>query len=313
MSSLPAEDRMPIPLTRAQQMENAAFLRHLQRTGNATTAARALGVTPRKFNWRRGRYSAFALRWDAALAMAHAALSGARAGTAVPSSAEPNICRTKGGQRQLRRAQTGLVDHAARQRFLAALCATANVSLSAAAGCHSASTFYRIRDRDPGFAREWRLALEMGYERLKMALLESTLAESFADDDWRRNDPPAIPPMTANQALQLMYLHQKEVHTLNEPPHLKRRRGESREAHSFRLAAMYEAGLEEARLKYRIAEAERLARGEPTYHRWAPGELPDLSQVTGWSKAKGKPPTDPTRALFGGWRLEDIPEAKDRS
>ena len=80
--------------------------------------------------------------------------------------------------------------------------------------------------------------------------------------------------------------------------------------HSFRLAAMYEAQQEREAMKFRIAEAERLARGEPTHQRWAPGELPDLSQVTGWSKASGKPPTDASRALFGGWRLGDIPAGK---
>ena len=44
---------VPNLLTRAQQMENAAFLRHLRRTGNASTAARALGFTRGRFTWRR--------------------------------------------------------------------------------------------------------------------------------------------------------------------------------------------------------------------------------------------------------------------
>lgn len=59
-----------------------------------------------------------------------------------------------------------------------------------------------------------------------------------------------------------------------------------------------------------IAEHERRSRGEP----WVFGPehlppkpvLPDLSQVTGWSKAKvQKENYDATRALFGGWRLKD--------
>lgn len=31
--------------------------------------------------------------------------------------------------------------------------------------------------------------------------------------------------------------------------------------------------------------------------------LPDLAQVTGWSRAGGKPAFDENRALFGGWQI----------
>ena len=183
--------------------------------------------------------------------------------------------------------------------------ATANISLSAAAAGHSMTSFYRHRHRDPGFAREWQLALEMGYERLEMALLESWRVESFADDDWRRNDPPAMPPMTASQALHLMNLHQKEARLWSSPGHSPVRPGETSQARSALLGFIYEAKQEQEALKFRIAEAERLARGKPTYHRWAPGDLPDLSQVTGWSKARvSRPPTRRGRCSGdGGWGI----------
>jgi hypothetical protein len=114
--------------------------------------------------------------------------------------------------------------------------------------------------------------------------------------------------MTVNQALQLLYLHQKKVLNLDEPPHSKRRRGESSEAYSYRLGAMHRARQERDREAFRVAEAARLARGEGPY--WSDGEqgdapqLPDLAQVTGWSKADAtKTPHDDARALFGGWRI----------
>ena len=145
-----------------------------------------------------------------------------------------------------------------------------------------------------------------------MALLESGLPEAHEHDEWRSNEPPAMPPMTVNQALQLMYLHQKEARLTAEPWWLKRRPGESREAHSFRLSAMYEEQQERSREAFRVAEAERWERGEPA---WGPaGEdvrrelgLPDLAQVTGWSRKKTA--HDPRRALFGGWRIEDMQRA----
>ena len=40
--------------------------------------------------------------------------------------------------------------------------------------------------------------------------------------------------------------------------------------------------------------------------------LPDLAQVTGWSRADpAKAPRDARRALFGGWRIEDMERAME--
>lgn len=153
---------MPKPLTRAQQLENAAFLRHLRKTGNTCAAVRALCCTRGKFTWRRSRYPAFAIQWDAALVLTHAALTEARAGTTVPPPGQPYIRCSRTGRWQVRQTQAWLVDQAGRQHFLAALSATANVRLAAAAAGFTASALYNRRYRNPAFAREWRLALQMG-------------------------------------------------------------------------------------------------------------------------------------------------------
>lgn len=256
---------------------------------------------------------------------------------------EAVITRRNDGKLQMRRAQPGKLTREAEQGFLAALSATCNVRLAAAAVGASPRAFYRRKRQDPAFAREMRMALERGYERLEMAMLESGLAGSHEHDDWRHNEPPAIPPMTANQALQLMYLHQKEARLLAEPWPVKRRPKESIEAHSIRLSAMYEARIQRDRERFEMAEAERWERGEPA---WGPaGEkvraelgpsirafgatqddpsirrcaatqderegfgLPDLAQVTGWSTADAsKVAHHEGRALFGGWRLEEMEE-----
>jgi len=209
----------------------------------------------------------------------------------------------------------GKLTPAAEQAFLAALSVTCNVSLAAAAVGSCFNAFNRRRRKDPAFAREMRLALARGYEALEAALLESSLPGAHEHDEWRSNDPPAIPPTSANQALQLMYLHQKAVLQLDEPDHVRRRRGESREAHSERLALMAEERARRAREEYEAAEAERRDRGEPPLG--PAGEerfgLPDLAQVTGWSRADpAKAAHDSSRALFGGWRIEDMEEALAR-
>lgn len=346
---------MPRPLSRAQALQNAAFLAALRRTGNARAAARQLGVHRATFTKRRAKHPGFAAAWDAALAIAHAHLNAASARAGEPrraaeaaagdAIAEPRIIRTRGGRLQLRRARPGGLTRAAEQAFLAALGATANVRLSAAAAGFSHAAFYHRRRTSAGFAREMRLALEQGYERLEGALLESAMPASYADDAWRHNDPPPLPPMSTAQALQLLYLHQKEARLWSEPDHIKRRRGESSEAHSFRLSAMYEARLQRDREAFEVAEAARRAgRGAgASPHAPPPPALPDLAQVTGWSKARPEPvegakphaasraddetanarpggesPADDAEftsasgpvyhddvALFGGWRLRD--------
>jgi hypothetical protein len=138
------------------------------------------------------------------------------------------------------------------------------------------------------------------------------VAGSHEHDDWRSNDPPAMPPVSPNQALQLMYLHQKEARLLAEQFPIKRKRGEWREVYNERLARMAEERDRRALEEFEIAEAERHALGQPA---WGPaGEdvrrklgLPDLAQVTGWSRADpSKEAHDPDTALFGGWRMEDL-------
>src|SRR5690606_6133138 len=123
---------------------------------------------------------------------------------------------------------------------------------------------YTRRRQSPAFAREMQLALETGYERVELALMEAALASSYRDDAWRHNDPPAIPSMTADEAMMLLRLHHQSVRLQEEPPHLKRRRGESSEAHSYRLSEMYKARQQRARDAYDIAEAERRAAGIPS-------------------------------------------------
>lgn len=309
-------------LTRAQQLENAAFLRVLRRTGNVRLSAREVGIKYGTVQHRRAQHPAFALAWDAALVMAQAdfeRVGGRASPVAKPDAAraddrghrtrggEQAIVRRNDGKLQVRSAQPGKLTRQCEQAFLAALSATANVRLSAAAAGASVAAFYRRRRKNPAFAREMRLALQTGYERLEMALLETLSPQSHADNAWRHNDPPAMPPMTADQALHLMFLHQKEARLQAEPAHIKRRRGESQDARSFRLAAMYRADQQRRREAYEVAEAaRRAAREAPSPHEPPVPILPDLAQVTGWSKASGRAAHHEGVPLFGGWRLEDI-------
>lgn len=226
------------------------------------------------------------------------------------------VVRLKSGKLQLRLAPPGRMTKAAEQAFFAALSPTANVRLSAAAAGFAHSSFYARRRKARAFAREMRLALAMGYDRLECAMLAAGLEGSHEDDAWRHNDPPPVPPLTADQALQLLALHEKSVRQSWDQPHRRRRRGESDETYGHRLRAMWMAE------QRRLAEdgALRTAfRAETSDDRrfedeeGAPPILPPLHLVTGWSKADPKKKKhNPKVALFGGWRLSDWKKRQKR-
>ena len=308
---------MPRPFNRQQALENQAFLDVLAQTANIKMAARAVGRASATMHHRRRIDAEFAGRWERAVVFARARnADAARTGCVMPAPApklaaqhrtrggEPVTMRLRSGQMQLRRAHPGKLAKGAEQVFLAALSATCNVRLAAAAAGASPQTFYRRKRQRPGFAREWRFALEQGYEALEMALIASYAPASYADDAWRHNDPPPIPAMTVNQALQLMYLHQKEARLIEEPPHLKKRRYETEEDCRVRLGAVAEEQNRRKREAFFVAEAARRAQGKP--HLFGPLVLPSLDQINAWSAADPtKRPHHAERALFGGWRLDD--------
>lgn len=297
---------------RRQALENCAFLAALARTGNARLAARELGVHRSTFTKRRARSAAFAAEWDGALAAAHARLNTAAGGAAPPRSnrrepaTRPRAVRLADGRLQLRASSRRGIDQDARQAFLAALSATANVRLSARAAGFAHSSFYRLRDHDPAFAREMRLALRLGCDRIELALIDSFAPASHRDDAWRSNDPPPIPPMSVGQAMQALFRHYKQARLWDERPDRNRRRGENTDTYSRRLGRKWRAEKAWDREGYEVARAAAEGGRAPDHLEPARPRLPALEQVTGWSKADpAKVPHDPNVALFGGWRLKD--------
>ena len=306
------------PLTPAQRRQHAAFLRELARTGNAQAAARAIGVSDRTLHARRKVHPAFAARWDATLAAAHARLhraGGARSaagrgegggeGDRAADQTTVSLCRN--GRLQLRRARRDAVTRAGEQRFLLALSATANISLSAAAAGASAAAFNKRRRANPAFAREVRAALAAGYERLEGALFESWLPGSGEDAAWRANEPPALPPMTPAQALQLLHLHHREVHWRESVLSRRLLPGETGDLRSARMGRLYRARLAADAEETLACEAERIAT---RLERLAapPIVLPELSQVQGWSQADPARPAANVGRPHGGAMREALTE-----
>lgn len=257
---------MSKPLTRAQAVENRRFLHELARTGNVREAARRVGRDHTTFRSRRTRHPAFAQAWDAALATAQARLTqgapkGVGAGLAAHRTAggEPAVVRCANGRAQVRRARPGWLTKQAEQAFLLALGATANIALSAQAAGVNPAAFQKLRRRNPAFAREMREALAQGYERIETALVAAGLPESFADDAWRHNAPPELPPLSFDQMMQVLWHHKKTVLWGELPHSLRRRRGEPRDVYEMRLSALHDARMQAGRDQYAIARAQRRA------------------------------------------------------
>jgi hypothetical protein len=224
------------------------------------------------------------------------------------------VVRSQNGKLQLRFAHKDRLTKTAEQVFLAALSASANVRLSAAAAGASPKAFYRRRRRDEAFAREYRLALKMGWQRLEAEAVRAAMPESHEDDEWREIEPAAIPPLSFAQVLQLLSFHRKTVELGWDLPHRRRRRGEPWETYTARLGAMWACEQQQR------AEADALARawryeesGDWRHEEEAPPlPLPPLELVTGWSKASGRPPHREGEGLFGGWGIEDMKEALEK-
>jgi hypothetical protein len=108
-----------------------------------------------------------------------------------------------------------------------------------------------------------------------------------------------IPPLTFGQAFQQLCLHQNCVRRDGErPPGGRGLIGHDPSAAFSRIGRNIDA-IEGAR-RFESTGSWRRADEPP------PPQLAPLSQVTGWSRASGKPPHHEGVALFGGWRIEDM-------
>lgn len=157
------------------------------------------------------------------------ASAGARAATIVRASGKdgPQLIRSSGAR----------WTDAAEARFLDALAASCNVTLSAAATGFSKEAIYRRRRADPAFAARWQAALEQGYAALEMLLVQratDALAGLALDSDQ------LLLPASFREATNLLQLHRAAVRGEgNRPgwPFRPRSLDEVRERILTRLAA----------------------------------------------------------------------------
>ena len=94
------------------------------------------------------------------------------------------------------------------EQFFDHLATSGNVRAAADAVGFCTPTVYRMRRRSSDFAARWQVALEQGYARLEMALLEA--ANTSLDDSDYGEDRP-IPKMTVEQAMNVLRAHRNAL------------------------------------------------------------------------------------------------------
>lgn len=215
---------------KTSQARKDAFLAALAETGNQTLAAERAKVSRSWVSLHRSGDPEFRRLSDEALRQAQDRLS-ARSDRAPPTGwgfldGEELVVKGTGGagggkRVQIARARLKEWSPRVEARFLATLAATCNVKAACAEVGMSAASAYNHRRRWPRFAERWDAAVEEGYVRLEMGLLEC--ANNFFADEELPDAEPMITGMTVEHAMHLLHMHKHQVHRIGKRPGLRAR------------------------------------------------------------------------------------------
>ncbi len=205
---------------KTSQRRKQAFFTALAETGNQTISAERARVSRSWVVQQQAADPAFRAEMDACIASAAARLAAA---SQVPEEGwedidgEELVLRGVNNRLvQVARARLGQWTPRIEARFLRTLAATCNVTAACKeVGLTKQSAYYRRR-KWPSFEQRWDEAVEIGYARLEMALLENgcNMLEAVAVEP----DAP-MPSMSVDQAIQVMGLHRRQVKREARGPH----------------------------------------------------------------------------------------------
>lgn len=199
-----------------------AFLAALSETGNQTIAAEQAKVSRSWVQLHRSEDAAFRQAVDEAVADAKARL-GSHSERRPPAGwgfreGEELVVKGTGGSGggkrvQIARARLRQWSPRVEDRFLAALAATCNVKAACAEVGLTPASAYLHRRRWPAFAERWKLAIEEGYIRLEVGLIEA--AGNFLSGEEQPEAGP-IRAITADHAIHLLHMHKHEVRQMGK-------------------------------------------------------------------------------------------------
>jgi hypothetical protein len=204
--------RITSGMTRKEPRWTVAFLRALERTGQARAAAEDAGIDHTTAYNRRKAHGDFAAAWGEAL-KANAArvaeeqaeelerLKAMKPAPPPPShaSAGEELVRAGG---QVRRAGHGRWSARKEKRFFDELAATANIHRSAEAAGVSYNAVHQRRLRDPHFGAKWDAVREIARASIDMCMLEE--AKKSFDPNKALDTVDVQPPrVTMDQAIKI--------------------------------------------------------------------------------------------------------------
>jgi hypothetical protein len=205
---------------RTSACRRAAFFSALAATGNQTIAAERAKVSRSWVSLHRAADSAFRTAMEDAIAQARARLRGADSpvppGLWSDIDGEELVIRGSNGRRaQISRARVKQWTARVEASFLRALAASCNVKAACAAVGLTPASAYNRRNRWPDFDARWREALETGYVKLELALIENA-CNSLTRAETDLEAP--MPPMRVADAIQLLHMHKHQVRGIGGRP-----------------------------------------------------------------------------------------------
>ena len=123
------------------------------------------------------------------------------------------VAAARGGGGAQLRLDTGRWTVTRRNDFLAMLAQTANVRVAVRSVGMSEQGAYKLRKRDPAFARAWGEALCEGYNKLEMLMLQRALA-GMDGDRVDPGDGGQAAMLSERSMLTLMHQHRQTVRDL---------------------------------------------------------------------------------------------------
>lgn len=205
----------------------AAFLKALGETGNVTVSAEKACVSRSWVLKRRKEDPVFEAAYRQALAESFERLGTSRCnrvtakGWGTLDGAELVVRGTSGSgprRMQIARARPRQWSPKVEKRFLAVLAATCNVKAALAEVGMSKGAAYTHRKRWQGFAERWDAAIEQGALHLEFAIIEA-IGNPFSDQ--AAPEPAEMPPMSAEQMMHCLHMHQYQLAGIGRRPGLQ--------------------------------------------------------------------------------------------
>jgi hypothetical protein len=283
-----------------------AFLRALERTGEARAAAADAGVDHSTAYARRRVHADFALAWDGALRAHKEAkargeaeeiasfdklrMSGAGISPPLPSAASrlpPSPAEGGGAEAeelvvsggQVKRAGAGRWSQAKEKIFFEELAATANARAAAAAVGMSKNAVLQRRLRHPVFAAKWDAVVATSKASINLYLLEAS-NQTFDPDMLDTGE--VTPKVTIDQAIKISQLGGAKKQEPATDPF-----DDPSASYQADIADVRERLVKKLQAMRRRDRPDKLARG------WSYDESWDIDIPPGWIKGPDWRPMQP--------------------